>query len=225
MRATFNQLLGNLRTYFLTGVLVTLPAILTIYAIVWIVGTVDDFVRPLMPAFLQDCWPVQCMPGIGLVVVIAVLVAVGALMANVVGKYMLNLGERVVNKMPIVRTLYGGTKQILSTMVSPQSTSFKKVVMVEFPCKGEWSIGFIANEKKSVVHDALGSEHMSVYVPTTPVPTSGYLLFVPPESVRAVDLTVEEGLKMVISVGMVARDDTSANARTKAPAKDNPPLA
>ena len=79
--------------------------------------------------------------------------------------------------------------------------------MVEFPCKGEWSIGFIASEQKSVVHDSLGTEYRSVYVPTTPIPTSGYLLFVPPESVREVDLTVEEGLKMVISVGMVGKND------------------
>lgn len=224
MRETFNQLLGNIRTYFLTGVLVTFPAILTIYAIVWIVGTVDNFVRPFMPQLLRDCWLVQGIPGIGLFVVIVSLVTVGALMANVVGKYMLNLGERAVNKMPIVRTLYGGTKQILSTMVSPQSTSFKKVVMVEFPCKNEWSIGFIANEKKSVVHDALGSHYTSVFVPTTPVPTSGYLLFVPPESVRAVNLTVEEGLKMVISVGMVARDNP-AKESMKGTSENDLPLA
>lgn len=207
MRETFNEILARIRNYFFTGILVTLPALLTIYAIVWIVGTVDNLVRPFLPEFLQNCWPVQCVPGIGLVVVVSLLVAVGALMANVVGKYVLGFGERLVHKMPIVRTIYGGTKQILSTMVSPQSTSFKKVVMVEFPCKGEWSIGFIASEKKSVVHDALGADYLSVYVPTTPVPTSGYLLFVPAGSVREVNLTVEEGLKMVISVGMVGKDD------------------
>ncbi|USO01207.1 MAG: DUF502 domain-containing protein [Alphaproteobacteria bacterium] len=209
MKKAFNALLARLRTYFFTGILVTVPGILTIYAVIFIVSSVDRVITPLLPGFIKHWILFQGVPGISFFIVLLSLVIIGAIMAGVIGKSVLGLGEKVVNKMPVVRTLYGGTKQILETMVSSKSNSFQKVVLVEFPCEGSWSLGFITTEAKGPVQKSLNNDCLSIFVPTTPVPTSGYLLFLPQERVRAVNMTVEEGLKMVISVGIVAPEEVS----------------
>lgn len=196
--------MGRLRAYFIAGVLITAPIGITIY-LAWIFITfVDDSVRALIPpAYNPENYLRFTIPGIGLVVVLVGLTLIGATTANVLGRFFLGLSERILNRMPVVRGVYGAVKQVFETVLAQQSGAFREVVLVEFPRRGAWTIGFITGTTRGEVAARIEEECLNVLVPTTPNPTGGYLLFVPKKDVVRLGMTVEEGIKLVVSGGIV----------------------
>lgn len=217
-KAARPRLLSRLRDYFLAGLLVTAPISITIYLTWSFISWVDDTVLPLLPAaynpenYLRFDVPGiglihLTLPGIGLVIAIVVLVIIGALAAGLVGRLFVDYSERILNRMPIVRSIYGATKQVFETMLTQKSDVFREVVLVEFPRVGMWSIGFIAGRTEGEIQELTEDEVLNVYIPTTPNPTSGYLCFVARKDIVPLSMSVEEGIKMVVSGGIVTPPD------------------
>lgn len=198
----------RLRAYLLTGVVITAPIAITIY-LTWIfVHAIDEWVRPLIPAgYNPETYLPFSLPGIGLVLVIVAVTLIGALTANFLGRFVLRAGERILDRMPIVRTIYGTLKQIFQTVVSSSSSSFQDVVLVEYPRSGIWAIAFVTSQTRGEVQRRTDRDLVNIFLPTTPNPTSGFLLFVPREDLVYLDMSVEEGIKNVISAGLVTPDD------------------
>lgn len=198
------SLSARLRTYFLTGVVVAAPISITIYLTWLFVVTVDRRITPLIPAkYNPETYLPFGIPGLGLIVVLLFLTLLGMITANFFGRSLLNLGERLVDNLPVVRTIYGTLKQIFETIISQSSMSFRDVVMVEYPRRGLYAIAFVTANTEGEIATRMGKPMINVFLPTTPNPTSGFLLFVPKEDVTYLDMSVEEGVKYVISAGLV----------------------
>jgi uncharacterized membrane protein len=210
------RLRDRLRTSFLAGVLVTGPVALTIY-LAWIfVHGVDSLVGALVPDRYNPAHylPVY-IPGLGLVVAIIALTLIGALTTNVLGRFFVRIGERILHRMPFIRGLYSATKQIFETVLAKQSTTFREVVLVEYPRRDLWTVAFVTTRPEGEVKDLTPPESIGIYVPTTPNPTSGFLLYVPRKDVIPLAMTVEEGIKLVISGGIVTPPDRRLAAQRK----------
>ena len=197
---------ARLRNYFLTGLIITGPLGITLYLTWSIIQWIDGWVKPLLPeVYNPDNYLPIPVPGFGLIVAIFGLTMVGFLTANIAGRTLVSLSESVLGRMPLVRNLYNGLKQIFVTVLSQRGQSFQKVGLVEYPRRGLWAIVFIAADAKGEVDARIpGAERlMGVFLPTTPNPTSGFLLFVPERDVIVLDMTVEDAAKLVISAGLV----------------------
>ncbi len=200
-------LLATLRRNFLTGVVVAAPIGITIFLTWTFIEFVDSKVTPLIPKQYNPEEYLQfSIPGLGVLVVVASLTLLGALTANLFGRTILDLGERFVDRMPVVRSIYATLKQIFETAVSQSENSFKEVGLIEYPRPGLYAICFVTTNTKGEIKSLVGEEMVSVFLPTTPNPTSGYLLFVPRADIQILDMTVEEGAKLVISAGIVEPD-------------------
>lgn len=199
---------ARLRAYFFAGMLVTAPIGITVYLAWLFITVIDDWVRPFIPpAYNPENYLRFSLPGIGLVVVLVGLTVIGALTANFLGRFFLRLSERILNRMPVVRSVYSAVKQIFETVLAQQSGAFREVVLVEYPRHGIWSLGFITGTTQGEVQELTEDEVLNVFVPTTPNPTSGFLLFVPQGDVVRLSMSVEEGIKMVVSGGIVTPPD------------------
>jgi uncharacterized membrane protein len=166
-------------------------------------------VKPLVPVqYLPDHYLPFAVPGIGLIIALVAITLLGALTANLVGRTVVGWGELMLDRMPLVRSIYRALKQIFETVLSQTGNSFQKVGLIEFPRAGQWSLVFIATETTGEIPTRVseGEDMMSVFLPCTPNPTTGFLLFVPARDVRVLDMTVEEAAKMVISGGLVEPD-------------------
>lgn len=210
------SLLAKLRGYFLAGILVTAPAGLTLY-IAWLFVTfVDNQVGAILPPrYSPSTYLNFDIPGFGVVVLLAVLTTIGALAAGLVGRLMLRWGESILNRMPVIRGIYSALKQLFETVLSNQSSAFRQCVLVEYPRRGIWALGFISGVTEGEVQDLTAEEVVNVFLPTTPNPTSGFLLFVPRSDVIVLTMTVEEGIKMVISGGIVVPPDRRPKEQRK----------
>jgi len=197
--------LGRLRSWFFTGILVTAPVLLTIYITWAAIQLIDSQVVSLIP-ILAD-WNRLEVPGVGLVIGVMLITLIGALAAGFLGRWIIRLGESLLNRMPVVRSIYGASKQILETIISSQSDAFREVVLVEYPRKGLWVIGFVTGGTKGEVNRRINIDMVNVFVPTTPNPTSGFLLFCPRKDVVFMEMTVEEAVKLVVSGGIVTPPD------------------
>lgn len=201
----------RLRTYFFAGVLVVAPIGITLYLALAFIGFVDDKVVSLVPqTYNPKTYLPYGIPGLGLVIVIIGLTLVGWIAAGVVGRLVLRLGERIVDRMPVVRNVYSAAKQIVETVVARQSNAFRKAVLVEYPRPGVWAVAFVTGRTKGEIQRSRGEDYVNVFVPTTPNPTSGFLLFVPKKQVVNLDMTVEEAIKLVVSCGLVVPPDRGA---------------
>jgi len=219
-------LFARLRAYFFAGVLVTAPIAITVYLAWSVVSWVDESVLPLLPAqYNPETYLPFSLPGIGLVVLLVFMTAVGAVTAGMLGRMVVGYGERVLSRMPIIRSVYSATKQIFETMLAKKSTAFREVVLVEFPRPGMWSIGFITGVTEGEVQELSDEEVVNVYIPTTPNPTSGFLCFVPRSEVYPLTMTVEEGIKLVVSGGLVIPPDRRPPEERKKPPPIRPRLA
>lgn len=205
---------GRLKAYFLTGVLITAPLAITIAVASWFINFVDSRVVPLIPGawnpdtYLREHFGVGIgLPGLGLVILLIGITLIGALAAGLVGRFVVRTGESILARMPVIRTVYGGSKQILETVLQNQSQAFRQAVLLEYPRRGIWTIGFITGTTQSEIQNLAREEVVNVFVPTTPNPTSGFLLFVPREDMVVLSMTVEEAIKMVISGGIVVPPD------------------
>ena len=146
------------------------------------------------------------IPGFGLIIAVGVLLLTGMLAANLLGRELVQIWENILSRIPIVRSIYNAVKQIASTLLTSKGKSFRKVVMTEYPRKGIWSIGFLSNEHVALESGSLKDEMLAVFLPTTPNPTSGFILLFPKGDVIELDMTVEEGFKFIISIGVVVPD-------------------
>ena len=198
------DLLKRLRNYFFAGVLVTAPIGITIWIGWGLVSWVDDQVVPFIPArWNPESYLPFSLPGLGVLVAIFVLVMIGFLTAGLVGRNLVGLGERLLDRMPVIRGVYGAVKQVLETVLKEQSKAFRQVILIQYPRKESWAIGFITGETEGNVQRGTPRDVVNVFLPTTPNPTSGFLLFVPRDEIQDLTMTVEEGIKMVVSGGIV----------------------
>jgi uncharacterized membrane protein len=199
---------ARLRNYFLTGILVTAPLVITFYAAYVVVSFIDNTVTGLLPdTYNPNTYLPFSVPGVGLIVLFTTLVIIGFLTANFLGRLLIKWGELLLDRMPVIRNVYGAVKQIFETILQSQSTAFREVVLVEYPRKGLWCIGFVSGTTKGEVQNLTSDEMVNVFLPTTPNPTSGFLLFVPRKDITKLHMTVEEGIKMVVSGGIITPPD------------------
>lgn len=201
----YRPLIGSLRAYFLTGLVVSAPIIITLWATYWFVALFDLWLRPIIPsAYSPERYLPFPIPGIGLILALFGITLIGALAANLVGKKVLSYWDLLLNRMPVIRSLYKGVKQIFETIFSQQGTSFQKVGLIEWPRDGIYSIVFIARELDGgQIGLEAGRAMYAIYISTTPNPTSGYVYFVDVADVRIIDMPVEDAAKLVISMGLV----------------------
>jgi uncharacterized membrane protein len=197
-------LMARLRNYFLAGILVTAPVSITIW-IAWnLIGYIDDRVTPLIPPrWNPETYLPFGVPGLGVVAMVVVLILVGFFAAGLIGRMVMRRGEAVLARVPVVRSVYSGTKQIFETILAQQSNAFRQVCLIEYPRRGTWAVGFVTGETVGEVQRLTGATVINVFIPATPNPTTGFLLFVPEPDVHVLDITVEEGIKLVISGGIV----------------------
>ena len=201
--------MGRLRNYFLTGLVVAGPLAVTIWIVWSIINWVDGFVRPLIPPVYRPetylPWPI---PGTGLVIAIFALTLLGFLTANLIGRTLVGWGEGLLHRMPIVRPIYKMMKQIFEALFSKTGSSFRKVALVEFPAPGMWSLVFISQPPGGEVADKLpAGEYVSVFLPCTPNPTTGFFFFVQRKELIELDISVENAMTLLISAGMVQPED------------------
>ncbi|MBD0416434.1 DUF502 domain-containing protein [Oryzicola mucosus] len=198
----------RLSNYFLTGVVVCAPVAITAYLVWSIVLWVDSWVKPYIPgAYNPDNYLPFAVPGFGLVVALLGITLIGFLTANFIGRSVLGFGERLLNRMPLVRNIYRGLKQIFETVLANRSDLFNQVALFEYPRRGAWSIVFIAKQQETEINDALEPRHgktIAVFRPISPNVTTGYLLYVSEDDVIPLDMSVEDAAKMLISAGLVA---------------------
>lgn len=219
---------ARLRTYFLAGVLVTAPIGITVYLSWLFISFVDSRVTPFIPdAYNPETYLRFSVPGLGLVVVFVFLTLVGALTAGLLGRSLVHLSERILARMPVIRSVYGATKQIIETVLAQKSNAFRQVVLFEYPRRGIWVIGFVSGTTQGEVQELTEDEMVNVFVPTTPNPTSGFLLFIPRRDLIVMEMTVEEGIKLVVSGGIVSPPNrrTAAQRRRPLVAGETPQLA
>ncbi len=197
-------LLARLRTYFLTGIIVTAPIAITIFLVWQFITFLDSYVGGLVPQrYNPETYLPFGIPGIGLVVMLAFLTLIGFITAGFAGRTLVRTGERLLSRMPIVRSVYGTLKQIFETVLNQSSRSFREVVLVEYPRRGIGAIGFVTGPTRGEVQDRTDEDLVNIFLPTTPNPTSGFLLFVPRKDLIHLEMSVEEGIKLVISGGIV----------------------
>jgi uncharacterized membrane protein len=200
--------MARLRNYFLTGFIVCAPLAITAYLTWSFIGWADSWVKPYIPpAYNPDSYLPFAIPGFGLIVALVLITLIGFLTANFIGRTIVGYGEELLGRMPFVRSVYRGLKQILETVLSERSNTFKKVGLIEYPRKGLWAIVFIATEGEGEVQamlDDAAGQTIAVFLPTTPNPTSGFLLYVPATDIVPLEMTVEDGAKLVISAGLVS---------------------
>ncbi len=200
----------RLRGYFFAGMLVTAPIAITVYVCLLLIRFVDEQVFALMPPqYNPETYLPFSVPGIGVVLMIVILTLIGAIAAGFIGKMLLRLSDRLLNRVPVIRSVYSVAKQIVETVVSNKSVAFREVVLIEYPRKGIWTIGFLTGRAIEPIADKVGQrELVNVFVPTTPNPTSGFLLFVPESDIQRLPISVEDGIKLVISAGIVLPPST-----------------
>jgi uncharacterized membrane protein len=193
-----------LKKYFIAGLLIWLPLAATLWVLDFIVSTMDRTLLLLPENWRPDALLGFHIPGFGLILSVSVLLLTGVLAANIIGERLVRWWESLLTRIPIVRSIYSGVKQVSDTLFSQKGQSFRKVVLVEFPQRGQWTMGFIVGAPGAQVEEHLGLGMVTVYVPTAPNPTSGYVLMVRADELREVDISVDDALKFHVSLGVVA---------------------
>lgn len=216
------RVVERLRAYFIAGILVTGPIALTLYLTWLFVHFIDESVGGLLPAQYNPATYVP-LPGLGLVITAVGLTLIGAVTAGYVGRLLLRLSEYVMQRMPVVRSIYNAAKQVFETVLASKSNTFREVVLTEWPRQGMWTVAFVTAQPQGEIRDHVGSDAVAIYVPTTPNPTSGYLMFVRRRDLLTLPITVEEGIKLVISGGIITPPERPTKRVPAAPADAEPP--
>ena len=199
---------GRIRAYFFAGILVTAPIGISLWITWGIIKFFDaQVVRLIPPQYNPETYLPITLPGLGLVLTIIVLTLVGWLAAGLMGRWLVRISGQVMASMPVVRNIYSAVKQIMETILAQKSNAFRHVVLFEYPRKGIWSMGFVTGVTSGEVQNVIDAEMINVFVPTTPNPTSGFLLFVPKKDVHYLNMSSEEGFKMLVSTGIVTPPD------------------
>ncbi len=190
-----------LKKYFFTGLLILVPLAITLWVLNLIVTTMDQTLL-LLPASIRNQAPFN-IPGMGVILTLAIVLAVGILARNFIGRRLVLWWEALLARIPIVSAIYSSVKQVSDTLFSPSGQAFRKAVLIEFPRQGVWTVGFVVGSPGAPLQRPLTGEHASVYVPTAPNPTSGYILIVPLAQIVDLDISVDAALKFVVSMGVV----------------------
>lgn len=212
----------RLRSYFFTGLIIVGPVGITVYVIWWFINLIDALVKPWVPqVYLPETYLPFSVPGVGLIFSITILMIIGAFTANLFGRTLVSYGEMMLDRMPVVRNVYRALKQIFETVLSQSGTSFQKVGLIEYPRKGLYAVVFVSTTTKGEIDQKIekGKTLLSIFLPTTPNPTSGFLLFVPEKDVLILDMSVEEAAKLVISAGLVVPNQQEKLAKLAKGAK------
>ncbi len=210
---------ARVRNYFLTGLVVAGPVAITIWLTWTFITWVDDLVRPFVPmAYRPETYLPWKIPGSGLVIAFVALTLLGFLTANLVGRKLVEAGERLLDRMPLVRSIYKGLKQVFETLFSQSGTSFRTVGLVEFPAPGMWSLVFLSQPPSAEITACLPSpeEHVSVFMPCTPNPTTGFFFYVPRVAVIELDIPVEAAAKLIMSAGLIQPESGDAQKKLAA---------
>lgn len=190
-----------MKKYFITGLLVLVPLVITVWVFMLVINTMDS----LLPQALRpEAWFGQHIPGMGLLLTLALVFLTGVFAANFLGQQLIEMWESLLARIPVVKSIYGGVKQVSDTVFASDGKAFRKAVLVRFPHSGAWTIAFVTGEPGAEFARHLPGEHLNVYVPTTPNPTSGYFLIVAKQDVVELDMRVDAALKYVLSMGAVA---------------------
>ena len=198
----------KIRSWFITGILVLTPIILTVYVAWAFITFVDNLVVPIVPdGYRPSNYLPFSIPGLGLIIVFTFTTLVGSLATGLFGRTLIRIWENILNRMPVVRSVYSAIKQILETVMAAQSDAFRQAVLVQYPRKDIWAIGFVTGSTKGEVGKYVSKKMINVFMPTTPNPTSGFLLFFPEKDLIYLKMSVEDALKLVVSGGMVIPKD------------------
>ncbi len=205
-------MMAALRKYLIAGVVALTPLLVTVAIINWLLELSDKAVALLPPQYRPDLLLGIDFPGLGVVMALVFIILVGAVTSHFIGSSIIHMVDRLMERIPLVRTIHKATRQLLDALFSDTSKAFKEVVMVQFPQRGRWVIGFVTGEGKLPAHGG-GDHYIAVFIPSTPLPTTGWLLFVEPSEIVPMDVSVEDGMKLVLSGGVLPLD---ASARTAA---------
>ena len=208
-------MMANLRKWFFAGLLVLVPLAITIWLLEWAISSLDKSLLLLPSAWHPDVLLPVHIPGLGVILTLAVLLLVGAAVSNFLGKRLIGWWDALLGRIPVVRSIYSSVKQVSDTLFSEGGNAFRKAVLVEWPSPGKWTIGFVtgvpSGDVLQVLQDGAPEEFLSVYIPTTPNPTSGYMMMFKKSDCQELTMSVDEALKYVVSMGVVA----PANAAIK----------
>lgn len=213
----FKKLKHRIRNIFIAGLLIILPVGITYLVLSLLFNNVDKLLSPILTKLLifidVPIRPGYRIPGLGFVATILIVFFAGLLTTNIFGRKLVKLGELILEKIPVVRSIYTGVKQVIDTIAHTDKKAFRQVVILEYPRKGLYSIGFITCDTKGEIQNATGDDMINIFVPTTPNPTSGYLIFASKKDIIPLSMTVEEGIKLVISGGIVTPNNENNKER------------
>lgn len=194
-----------MKKYLITGLLIWIPLAITIWVLDLIVSTMDQSLLLLPPQYQPQVLLGYQIPGLGALLTLVVVFVTGVLASNILGQRLLRFWEYLLGRIPVVKTIYNAVKQVSDTLFAPGGQAFSKALLVQYPCEGSWTIAFLTGRPGGEVADHLrGGEYLSVYVPTTPNPTSGFFLMMPKSDVVELEMSVDEAFKYIISMGVVA---------------------
>jgi len=202
--------MGNLRRYLIAGLLVWLPIVATVLILKFLIDVVDSSLLLLPEALLPEKLIGFRVPGLGLLLSAVVLIVTGIIVTNLLGRTMIEVWESLLARIPVVRAIYSASKQLTETLFSSKGKSFRKVVLVRFPHPGVWTMAFVTGDGMHEANEKIGKELVNVFVPTTPNPTGGYFLMVPREDIVDLNISVDAGVKMILSAGAVVPAGPSA---------------
>jgi len=205
-----------LRKYLIAGLLVWLPLAATVVIIKLLIDLLNKTILLFPPEWQPETLFGISIPGFGILIGVLILILTGVFAANLFGRKLVGFWEAILGRIPLVRTIYSSVKQVLETLFSSNNESFRRVVLIEYPRKDIWSLGFQTNEALSAAREASGKELVSVFVPTTPNPTSGFIIMLPAEDITQLDISVEDGFKFIISMGVIVPNGPNTNFSQKA---------
>jgi uncharacterized membrane protein len=206
-----------IRRYFITGLLIWVPLVITLWVLDLLVSTMDQTLRLLPLEWQTESWLGLHVPGLGVVLTLVIVFASGVLAANIIGQRMVKFWEGVLARIPVVNAIYRGVKQVSDTLFAPGGQAFRKALLVQWPSPGMWTIAFLTGQPGGDVVNHLKGDYVSIYVPTTPNPTGGYFVMVPRDAVIELNMTVEEALKYIISMGVASPDGNGGTSGRVAP--------
>jgi uncharacterized membrane protein len=216
---------SQIRRYFITGLLVWVPVVITVWVLSVLVRTMDQTLLLLPPALRTESWLGVYVPGMGVILTLLVVFLTGVFAANIIGQRLVHVWERVLARIPVVNSIYNGVKQVSDTLLTPGGQAFRKALLVQWPSPGMWTVAFLTGKPGGDVANHLQGDYVSIYVPTTPNPTGGYFVMVPRSAVVELDMTVDDALKYIVSMGVVnpgARRRPAQTLPQREPASEAP---
>lgn len=203
----------SLRSYLLAGLVVWLPILITIVVLRFIIDLLDNTLALIPKAYQPEQLIGFNIPGLGVILSLIILLVTGIIATNFFGQRLVSWGESILSKIPLVRSIYNAVKQVMNAILSTNSEAFRKVILIEYPRKGSWSVGFQTGVGNNEINSKTNEEMISVFIPTTPNPTSGFLMMIPKSEAIELDMSIDAALKFIISLGVMQPATAAALAQ------------